>query len=65
MPKKTVSEGARTCGAKSNLAERLKQGAIANARRDLAITQEWFSVDGEGRQPGKPAARRKVAALIR
>jgi len=48
-----------TCRAKSNLADRLKQGAIANAQRDLAIAQEWFSLDEEVWQPRKPAARRK------
>ena len=33
--------------SKSNLAERLKQGALANAGRDLEIAQEWFSLDEE------------------
>ena len=33
--------------AKSNLAERLKAGALANAKRDLEIAQEWFSLDEE------------------
>lgn len=33
--------------SKSNLAERLKQGALANSRRDLEIAQEWFSLDEE------------------
>ena len=40
--------------AKSNLAERLKQGALANARRDLEITHEWFSLDEEAWQHRKP-----------
>jgi CopG family transcriptional regulator/antitoxin EndoAI len=44
--------------AKSNLAERLKAGALANARRDLEIAQEWFSLDEEGWQRAKPAPRR-------
>jgi CopG family transcriptional regulator/antitoxin EndoAI len=48
-----------TSRAKTNLAERLKQGAIANAQRDLAIAQEWFSLDEEAWQPRKPATRRK------
>ncbi len=48
-----------TCRAKSNLADRLKQGAMVNAQRDLAIAQEWFSLDEEACQPRKPAARRK------
>jgi CopG family transcriptional regulator / antitoxin EndoAI len=45
--------------AKSNLAERLKQGAVANAQRDLEITQEWFSLDEEAWQQRKPSSRRK------
>lgn len=45
--------------AKSNLAEQLKQGALANSRRDLEIAQEWFSVDEEAWQRTKPAAKRK------
>lgn len=46
--------------AKSNLAERLKEGALANAQRDLEIAQQWFSLDEEAWQrtrPGKSAAR--------
>jgi CopG family transcriptional regulator/antitoxin EndoAI len=48
-----------TYRAKRNLAERLKQGALTNAQRDLAIAQEWFSLDEEAWQPRQPAARRK------
>ncbi|MGA2329018.1 MAG: hypothetical protein ABSH05_22345 [Bryobacteraceae bacterium] len=48
-----------TCRARTNLAERLKQGALANAQRDLAIAQEWFSLDEEAWQPKRPAAKRK------
>ncbi len=44
--------------AKSNLAERLKAGALANAKRDLEIAQEWFSLDEEAWQRAKPAPRR-------
>lgn len=44
--------------AKSNLAERLKAGALANAQRDLEIAQEWFSLDEEAWQRTKPARRR-------
>ena len=33
--------------AKGNLAEQLKAGAVANAKRDLEIAQEWFSLDEE------------------
>jgi CopG family transcriptional regulator/antitoxin EndoAI len=43
--------------AKSNLAERLKAGALANAKRDLEIAQEWFSLDQEAWQRTKPAKR--------
>ena len=49
-----------TSRARTNLAERLKQGAIANAQRDLAIAQEWFSLDEEAWQrttPGKRATK--------
>jgi CopG family transcriptional regulator/antitoxin EndoAI len=45
--------------AKSNLAERLKQGALANSQRDLDVAQQWFSVDEETWQRTKPAAKRK------
>ena len=49
-----------TSRARTNLAERLKQGAIANAQRDLAIAQEWFSLDEEAWQPRKrPTSRKK------
>ncbi len=44
--------------AKRNLAERLKAGALANAKRDLEIAQEWFSLDEEVWQRTKPAQRR-------
>lgn len=36
--------------ARVNLATRLKQGATANAERDLEIAQEWFSLDEEAWQ---------------
>jgi len=45
--------------AKSNLAERLKQGALANARRDLDITQEWFSLDEEAWRHRQPRGARR------
>jgi len=44
--------------AKRNLAERLKAGALANARRDLEIAQEWFSLDEEAWRRTKPAQSR-------
>ena len=39
----------QTHGA-ANLRERLKQGALANAKLDLEIAEEWFSVDQEAWQ---------------
>jgi CopG family transcriptional regulator/antitoxin EndoAI len=44
--------------AKSNLADRLKAGALADAKRDLEIAQEWFSLDEEAWRRAKPAPRR-------
>jgi CopG family transcriptional regulator/antitoxin EndoAI len=32
---------------RANLRERLKQGALANAKLDLEIAEEWFPVDQE------------------
>jgi len=32
---------------KLSLRERVKEGAIANAERDLAIAREWFDIDDE------------------
>ena len=43
---------------KSNLADRLRAGAQANAKRDLEIAQEWFSLDEESWQRTKPAPKR-------
>ena len=48
-----------TTRAKTNLAEQLKKGAIANAQRDMDIAQEWFSVDEEAWQHAKPTTKRK------
>jgi CopG family transcriptional regulator / antitoxin EndoAI len=48
-----------TCRAKSNLAERVRLGAIANAERDLELAQEWFPIDEEAWQSTKPAKARK------
>ncbi len=45
--------------SKANLAERLKQGAVANAARDLQIAEEWFCLDEEAWQPKIPAKRKK------
>jgi CopG family transcriptional regulator/antitoxin EndoAI len=45
--------------SKANLAKRLKQGALANAQRDLAIAQEWVSLDEKAWQHGKPKSAKK------
>lgn len=31
--------------AKSNLAKRVKEGAQANAQRDLELAQDWFTLE--------------------
>ena len=36
--------------SKANLRERLKQGALANAKLDLEIAKEWFPVEQEAWQ---------------
>jgi CopG family transcriptional regulator/antitoxin EndoAI len=46
-------------GAKGNLAERLREGAQSQARRDLEIAQEWFPVDEQAWQPKEPVKRAK------
>jgi CopG family transcriptional regulator/antitoxin EndoAI len=33
--------------SRANLRERLKQGALANAKADLEIAEEWFPVEQE------------------
>lgn len=48
-----------TTRAKRNLAERLKQGSMANAQRDLEMAQEWFSLDEEAWQRSAPATKRE------
>lgn len=45
--------------AKVNLAERLKQGSIANANRDMQLAEDWFSLDQEAWQPKTGTRRRK------
>jgi hypothetical protein len=35
---------------KSNLAERLKQGALVNTQRDLELAREWFPLEEEAWQ---------------
>jgi metal-responsive CopG/Arc/MetJ family transcriptional regulator len=44
--------------AKSNLAERLKAGSIANASRDLEIARERFRLDEVAWRRTKPATKR-------
>ena len=39
--------------AKKNLRDKLKQGAMRRADRDLGITQDWFNIDEESWQNGK------------
>lgn len=47
-----------TSKAKTTLAERLKEGALTNAQRDMEIAQEWFSLDEEAWEPTTPARKR-------
>lgn len=50
---------------KANLRKLLKEEAIANAERDLAIAAEWFPLEeeaakvAEADRPGKPSRKRK------
>ena len=39
--------------AKKNLRDKLKQGALRRADRDLGITQDWFNIDEESWQNEK------------
>jgi CopG family transcriptional regulator/antitoxin EndoAI len=46
---------------RSNLAEQLKAGALANTKRDMAIAEEWFPLEEEawqGHAKPKPRAKR-------
>ena len=46
---------------RSNLAERLKAGALANAQRDMAIAEEWFPLEEEAwQQHTKPRQKAKT-----
>ncbi len=45
--------------ARRKLNEQLKEGAQANALRDLEMAQDWFSLDEEAWQRTKPAQRRR------
>lgn len=44
---------------RSNLAEQLKAGALANAKRDMAIAEEWFPLEEEARQRTAPRKKAK------
>ena len=45
---------------RSNLAEQLKAGALANAKRDMAIAEEWFPLEKEAWQShAKPRTKTK------
>src|SRR5258708_2408507 len=46
---------------RSNLAEQFKAGALANAKRDMAIAEEWFPLEEEAWQSHvkpKPKAKK-------
>jgi CopG family transcriptional regulator / antitoxin EndoAI len=59
-----ISEGVMyyvTAKARNNLAERLKQGAVANAQRDLELAKEWFPLEeGHGSANVSPLGRRRL-----
>ncbi len=44
---------------RSNLAEQLKAGALANAKRDMAIAEEWFPLEEEAWQRTAPRKKAK------
>jgi hypothetical protein len=44
---------------KQNLRERLKQEAMDNSERDLAIAAEWFPIEEEAQKPASVPPRRK------
>lgn len=44
--------------AQANLSERLKQGALNNARRDLEMACQWFSLEEEAWQHKSKRQRR-------
>ena len=50
-----------TTRARRNLAERLKEGALANAQRDLELAQEWFPLEEEA----SPRQRRQATTRKR
>ena len=44
-----------TVRSRKNLASRLKQGATANAQRDLEMAGEWFLLDEEAWRAKRPS----------
>lgn len=44
---------------KANLRESLKEEAIANAERDLAMAAEWFPLEEGAARAAKPSGRRR------
>jgi CopG family transcriptional regulator/antitoxin EndoAI len=45
--------------SKTNLAEQLKAGALANAKRDMAIAEEWFPLEEGAWQRTAPRKKAK------
>ena len=48
---------------RQNLRERLKEGAIANAGRDLEIAAEWFPLEEEAWEMFEKAATKPVQKM--
>lgn len=44
---------------KNSLAEQLKAGALASAKRDMAIAEEWFPLEEEAWQRTAPRTKAK------
>jgi CopG family transcriptional regulator/antitoxin EndoAI len=49
---------------RANLRERLKQGALANAKLDLEIAEEWFPVEQEAWQRLEKEDQRKPSRSV-
>lgn len=45
--------------SRQNLGQRLKQGYLANAQRDLDIAQEWFPLEEEAWQDARGKKKKK------
>lgn len=50
--------------SKANLRERLKQGALANAKLDLEIAEEWFPMEQEAWQRLEKEEQRKPTRSV-